>query len=157
MLAAAPTLVLLLAWAFAILDITPPGADSEVAFDETALRWVLYLALGWTGVVGGLMHTLFARGTARSIGWHTSGFQYEVGFANLGIGLGAIYAAAQDASEAWVAASIAGSVFLLLAAGNHIREMAAERNFAPGNTVILLSDLGTPVSLIALLIATNAI
>ncbi|HSI81002.1 MAG TPA: DUF6790 family protein [Solirubrobacterales bacterium] len=157
MLAATPTLVLVLAWAFAVFDLTPPGADSGVAFDEAALRWVLYLALGWTGVVSGLMHTVFARRVASSIGWQTSGFQYEVGFANLGIGLGAIYAASQDAPEAWVAASIAGGTFLLLAAANHVREIAADRNLAPGNTVILLSDFGTPLSLLALLIATKAI
>lgn len=155
--AAAPALVLVLAWAFALFDVTPPGADAGVAFDETALRWVLYLALGWTGVVASLMHTALARRTAESIGWPTSGFQYEVGFANLGIGLAGIYAASHDSPEGWVAASIAGSAFLLLAGAYHVREIITERNFNPGNTVILLSDFGTPASLIALLFATGSI
>jgi hypothetical protein len=91
------------------------------------------------------------------IGWETSGFQYEVGFANLAVGLAGIYAAGRDASEAWVAASLAGGTFLLLAGGYHVIEIFRDRNFAPGNTVILISDFGIPISLFALLISTNAI
>jgi uncharacterized protein DUF6790 len=157
MSAALPSMVLAVAWLLAILDVTPPGASASVPFDESALRWILYMAVGWTGVAAGLMHTVFARSTAKSIGWETSGFQYEVGFANLGIGLAGLYAAGRDTSDAWVAAAIPAGVFLLLAAANHIREMFAERNFAPGNTLILVSDLGIPISLLVLLLATNAI
>jgi hypothetical protein len=115
------------------------------------------MAVGWAGVVGGLMHTVFARSTAKTIGWETSGFQYEVGFANLAIGLAGIFAASNDSPDGWVAASIAGGVFLGFAGLNHVREIFADRNFAPGNTVILVSDFGIPISLFALLLATNAI
>jgi hypothetical protein len=34
---------------------------------------------------------------------------------------------------------------------------ARDRNYAPGNTAILLSDLGIPISLFLLLISTGAI
>ena len=44
------------------------------------------------GPTPGVFHTPFAKETAKAIGWETNGFQYEVGFANLAIGLGAIYA-----------------------------------------------------------------
>ncbi len=121
------------------------GGGSGADFDEEALRWVLFLGIGCVGVAAGLMHTVFARQAAKAIGWETSPFQYEVGFANLGVGLAAIYAAVHDSSEAWVTTSI------------HIREIFTERNFAPGNTVILISDLGAPVSALVLLLATNAI
>jgi hypothetical protein len=40
---------------------------------------------------------------------------------------------------------------------NHVREIIRDRNYAPGNTAILISDFGVPVSLVALLLATNAI
>lgn len=157
MSAAIPSIVLAVAWLLAIVGATAPGAGPDTPFAEAALRWVLNLAVGWTGVVAGLMHTVFARRTAATIGWQTSGFQYEVGFANLGVGLAGIYASGCDAPEAWVAASIPACVFLLLAAANHLREAIAERNYAPRNTVILLSDVGTPVSLLVLLFATGAI
>lgn len=152
-----PPLTLAIAWLLAIFGVTPPGADGSAPFDESALRWVLFLSGGWGFVGGAVMHTVFARPIARSIGWETSGFQYEMGFASLGIGLGAIYAAIKDSPEAWVAASVAAGVFLLLAGFNHVRESFAERNFAPGNTVVLLSDFGVPISLFVLLLATNAI
>lgn len=157
MIAFAPPLVFALAWLFALLGWSAPGADSAVPFDEQALRWMLFLGMGWSILAGALMHTVFARGTAKAIGWETNGFQYEVGFASLGIGLAGIYAASSDASAAWVAAALAGGTFLLLAGLNHIVEIIRESNYAPGNTVILISDLGVPISLLALLIATNAI
>ena len=49
--------------------------------------------------------------------------------------------------------SIVLSVFLLGAAGLHVMEMIRYRNFAWGNTWVLLYDVGLPVSLIALLVA----
>ncbi len=87
------------------------GGGSGADFDEEALRWVLFLGIGCVGVAAGLMHTVFARQAAKAIGWETSPFQYEVGFANLGVGLAAIYAAVHDSSEAWVTTSIAAGTF----------------------------------------------
>ena len=49
--------------------------------------------------------------------------------------------------------SIVLSVFLLGAAGLHVTEIIRDRNFAWGNTWVLLYDVGLPVSLIALLVA----
>jgi len=54
-------------------------------------------------------------------------------------------------------APIAGGLFLFLAGVNHAREIFTERNYAPGNTFILISDFGVPISLLALLISTSAI
>jgi hypothetical protein len=156
-LALAPPLAFVLSWVFALIGWNAPGTDSGTPMDEQALRWILYIGMGWTAAVGSLMHTVFARKTAESIGWTTSGFQYEVGFANLAVGLAGIYAGAQDEPGAWIAASIAGGVFLLLAGLNHIVEIIREKNFAPGNTAILISDLGVPISLFCLLISTGAI
>ena len=157
MLAYAPPAAFVLSWLFAVLGWNAPGTDAATPFSEQALRWILYIALGWTAAVGSLVHTVFARSTASSIGWETNGFQYEVGFANLAIGLAGIYAGSSARPEAWIAASIAGGIFLLLAGLNHIVEIVRHKNYAPGNTVILLSDLGVPISLFALLISTRAV
>jgi hypothetical protein len=56
-----------------------------------------------------------------------------------------------------VTASIASGLFLLSAGINHITEIVRSRNYAPGQTVILISDFGIPLSLLILLIATGAI
>jgi predicted membrane channel-forming protein YqfA (hemolysin III family) len=157
MVAFIPPGLFVLAWAFALAGSEAPGTDASTAFDENALRWVLFLAVGWTGVGAAIPHTIFARQTAKSIGWETNGFQYEVGFANLAVGLTGIYAAGQDASQAWIAAALAGGAFLALAGAYHVVEIVRDRNYAPGNTAILISDFGIPISLLALLLATNAI
>jgi hypothetical protein len=152
-----PPLFLVLSWIFALVGWDAPGTDASTAFDEQALRWILFLAVGCTGIGGSIPHTIFAKSTARSIGWQTNGFQYEVGFANLAIGLAALYASFQDESEAWITASLAGGVFLALAGIYHVVEIVRQRNYAPGNTIILISDFGVPISLLVLLVATNAI
>lgn len=152
-----PVVTFGLAWLFAGLGWDAPGIASGAPFDQLALHWVLYLALGWTAVGAAVSHTVFARKTAASIGWQTSGFQYEVGFANLAVGLAGIYAAYQSEPAAHVAGAIAGGVFLFCAGCYHIVEIVRDRNYEPGNTVILISDFGVPASLLALLIATNAI
>lgn len=152
-----PPLFFVLAWVFALIGWDAPGADASAATDEQALRWILFLSVGWASVGGAVSHTVFARETAQSIGWETSGFQYEVGFTNLAIGFAGIYAAIQDAPEAWVASAIAGGTFLFLAGCYHVVEIVRDRNYNPGNTAILISDFGIPVSLLALLFATNAI
>jgi hypothetical protein len=157
MIAFVPPLLFVLAWVFALLGWEAPGTEAATPFDENALRWMLFLALGWTAVGAAIPHTIFARQTAKAIGWETNGFQYEVGFANLAVGLAGIYAANQDASQAWIAAALAGGVFLALAGAYHVVEIVRDRNYAPGNTAILISDFGTPISLLVLLLATNAI
>lgn len=157
MFAYAPPVCFVLAWVFAVAGLGAPGTDAATPFDEQALRWMLFLGMGWSIAGGSIAHTIFARATAKSIGWETNGFQYEVGFASLAIGLAGIYAAFVDEPSAWIVGSIAGGLFLLLAGVNHVVEIVRERNYAPGNTVILLSDLGVPISLLVLLISTGAI
>ena len=87
----------------------------------------------------------------------SNGFQYEVGFASFAMGLGGIYASTVDQPGAWVTASIASGLFPLIAGINHIIEIVRNHNYAPGQTVILISDFGIPVSLLVLLVVTGAI
>ena len=101
------------------------------------------------------MHTVFARKTAANIGWQTNGFQYEIGFASLGLGVAGILAGA-TVPAAWLPVAAAGAIFLVLAGANHIREMAKDRNFSAGNTTILLYDFGLPLSYAIALIAARA-
>ena len=68
MIALAPPLAFGLSWLFALIGWNAPGTDSGTPMDEEALRWILFIGLGWTAAVGSLAHTAFARGTAESIG-----------------------------------------------------------------------------------------
>jgi hypothetical protein len=120
MVAYLPPFVFLFSWALALIGVEAPGTHGSTPFDELALRWMLFFGLGMSILGGAITHTVFAKDTAKSIGWEPSGFQYEVGFASLGMGLAGIYASVVDEPKAWVAASIAGGLFLLLAGLNHI-------------------------------------
>jgi hypothetical protein len=151
----APPILFVLAWVFVLLGVTAPGADGDPPFDENAIRWILFLAAGWTSIGAFLAHTIFARKTAEGIGWTTNDFQYEVGFANLGIGVACLVASYQDVPEAWIIGATAVSVFYALAGINHIVGIVREKNLAPGNSLILLADFGVPISLWILLLNGN--
>ena len=144
-------LTLAAAWILSLLNVAAPGAVSGEAFADSAMRWMLFLPGGIMFLVSAVMHTVFAKSTAKNIGWQTNGFQYEIGFVSLGLGVAGIIAGSSS-SPAWLPIAVAQSIFLVLAGANHVREMAKERNFAPGNTLVLLYDFGLPISYIALLL-----
>jgi disulfide bond formation protein DsbB len=99
---------------------------------ERLLAWTLLLPIGVTGLWAGISHVFFPAIAAAHIGWQTSPFQFEVGMADLAIGVTACIAFWQDLS--FKAAAVCGaSVFLLGDAIGHVREMMVAGNFAPGN------------------------
>jgi hypothetical protein len=152
-----PPALFLIAVACALLGVDPPGATSDPGLDESLLLWTIYLSFGWAGIGAGISHTLFARQTAAGIGWQTGDFQYEVGFADLARGLGAIYAVHSASQDAWVAISIVAGGFMVLAGLNHIRGMAKAGNFAPGNSLIVLANFGAPIVALAALVSVGAV
>lgn len=152
-----PPALFIVALVLAFLGVDPPGAGTNPDLDETLLLWTLYLSIGWTGIGAGIAHTFLAKSTAESIGWESNDFQYEVGFADFSMGLAAMYAVYVGSQEAWVAVSIVGGVFLTLAGINHIRGMIRDRNFAPGNSLILIADLGPPIVALVTLSSLGAI
>jgi len=151
-------LVVVLAWVFAWLGWSPPfvsGGTGAEAFAEDAMRWMLILPAGIQSLIAGLMHTVFAKSTAKDIGWETNGFQYEIGFSAYAMGVGSILAASRG-WDTWLVMTAVLSIFLLLCAVQHIMKMVQDKNFKPGNSVILLYDIGLPVSMICLLVATHS-
>jgi hypothetical protein len=89
------------------------------------------------------------------IGWAPSPFQYEVGVANLGLGLASIYAAFRG-FEARLAVAIAAACFLIGAGFGHIRDIVVAGNLAPGNAgPIMVTDFLTPLAILVLLFFAN--
>jgi len=146
-----PGLTVVIAWVLALIGVTSIG-EAQGTFAGDAMQWMLFLPGGIMFLVSALMHTVLAKRTAAQIGWTTNGFQYEIGFVSLGLGLAGVVAAA-SVPAAWWPIAIAQGVFLILCAVNHVREMRSSRNFAPGNTLILIYDIGLPVSYLALYLA----
>jgi len=141
--------MLILAWILALSGVTSPGHMASDTSAVSYIRWLLYFA-GFVFIFSAIMHSVFAKSMAVSIGWKTNGFQYEIAAVSLGLGLGCFYAVYHGV-EAWVAISLPIVSFLFLAGVNHLYEMVRKKNYAPNNSLILIWDFGLPVSLLALL------
>ena len=143
--------LLFVAWGFALSGSTAPGAVAGEATAMGYLRWILYFT-GFVMLFSSVMHSVFAKSMAASIGWKTNGFQYELAAVSLGLG-GACFYAVYNGIEAMVAVSIPIVSFLALAGVNHVVEIVRKHNYAPNNTMILIWDFGIPISLVALLVS----
>jgi Na+/melibiose symporter-like transporter len=119
---------------------------------ERLLRYLFVFPLGLLGLWAFVGHVFFPVRAAADIGWQPSPFQFEVGYANLGIGLASIYAA-YTTFYARVAVAIAASCFLIGAGIGHVQDIVAFGNLTPGNAgPILVTDFLTPMAVIALLL-----
>jgi hypothetical protein len=97
----------------------------------------------------------FTEQAAEAIGWPPSPFQYEVGVANLGVGLAAIYAAFRG-FETRVAVGIAAACLLIGAGLVQIRDIVAAGSLAPGNAgQIMIADFLTPIIVLMLLVLAS--
>jgi hypothetical protein len=119
---------------------------------DRLLRYLFLFPLGVQGLWAFVGHVFFAEQAAASIGWANTPFQYEVGVANLGLGLASIYAAFRG-FEARLAVGIVVACFLIGAGIIHIVDVVAQGNLAPGNAgPILVTDFLTPVVILVLLV-----
>lgn len=143
------------AWILALTGTEAPGSKVGDASDVNSLRWMLFFS-GVIFLVSAFMHSVLAKKTAASIGWTTNGFQYEIAYASLGMGLACLYAG-NHGKEAWIAVALPTFTFLFLAGVNHVVEIVREKNYAPNNTLILVWDFGMSISMVALLLSIGAI
>ena len=137
--------------AFALSVATRAGRPT---WPERCLSWVLLLPIGMTGLWAGVSHVFFPHVAASHIGWEVSPFQFEVGMADLAIGVTAI--TAFWCSLPFKAASVcAASVFLLGDAIGHVHQMLAAGNFAPGNAGLpFYMDVICPLLAITLVVVS---
>ncbi|ODR96558.1 hypothetical protein AUC70_14905 [Methyloceanibacter stevinii] len=91
---------------------------------DRALRYVFIFPLGLLGIWAFIGHVMFPAQSAAAIGWPPSPFQFEVGYANLGLGLASLYAAFTT-FYARVAVAIAASCFLVGAGIGHVHDIMA--------------------------------
>jgi hypothetical protein len=119
---------------------------------ERLLAWILLLPIGVTGLWAGIYHLFFPAVAAAYIGWEVSPFQFEVGMADLAIGLTACIAFWCDLNFKAAAVS-AAAIFLLGDAVGHIRQMLITGNFAAGNAgVPFYMDIICPLLAIGLVV-----
>ncbi|MEO7402627.1 MAG: DUF6790 family protein [Burkholderiales bacterium] len=115
----------------AIFSVTQRGKVGG-SFVEQLFRWVLLLSVGVQGVYTFILHVFFSTYAAEHIGWAPSPFQFEVGVADLTVGLLGLIAFWSNFSFR-VAATIAAVVWYGGDAIGHVYQMIVAHNFAPGN------------------------
>jgi hypothetical protein len=118
------------------------------------LAWLLLLPVGLGGLWSAFFHLAYPEMAARFIGWQDSPFQFEVGMADLAIGIAGC--AAFRASHGFQAATVlVNAVFLLGDAAGHVRQMIAADNYASGNAgPVFYLDIILPLATIVLLLVS---
>jgi hypothetical protein len=108
---------------------------------------------GWFSIVSGLFgHILYADEVASGIGWPlNSGFQMELAFAAIGIGLVGFFGFWNRSF--WLPFIIAKTTFMWGAGFTHIKHMVEQKNFSASNTgIVVYWDFLLPIFLIGLFI-----
>jgi len=119
---------------------------------DRLLNWILLLPIGVSGIWAAVFHLFFPEIAAADIGWESSPFQFEVGMADLAMGLAACISFWRSL-DFKAAVVIINAIFLLGDAIGHVRQMIAEANFASGNAgAPFIGDLVFPALSIILLI-----
>jgi hypothetical protein len=122
-----------------------PRPWSRAIVVEAMLSWFLFFSLGVSFLYNFVMHVFFSEMAAAFIGWQTSPFQKEVGFASLGFSVVG-FMAFKGGTGIRLAALVGPACFLWGAAAGHVQQMVEAHNFAPGNAgVIFYTDILLPV------------
>ena len=118
---------------------------------ETVLEWVLVywlmIALGLAGIVGGLYHLFDGPDIAEQIGYTRGdgGFQTEVGFGDLAVGVAAFLCRFIRDPLFWLAVLIVVTISLWGDGYGHIHQEVVYDNHDPDNTgVVLYYDFIAP-------------
>jgi hypothetical protein len=119
---------------------------------EIVLLWWIVVTIGVAGIVGGLFHLFDGPAIAREIGFTRGdgGFQTEVAFGDLALGLAAVLCI-WIRDRYWLAILIVAAVSLWGDAFGHIHQAVVNDNHDPDNTgPVLYTDILFP--LVALLL-----
>jgi hypothetical protein len=126
-----PAILFVAALAVAVLVKRP------ARFSTRLLDWMLLLSVGVEESWAGLFHVFFPHIAAASIGWEVSPFQFEIGVADIAIGVTAIRSFWSPL--AFKAATIAYiTLFYAGVAIGHVREAVTSANFSANNFGLLL-------------------
>jgi hypothetical protein len=124
-----------------------PGKRTAEGAIDVVLLWWIVVTIGVGGVVGGLFHLLDGPDIAREIGFTRGdgGFQTEVGFGDLALGLAALLCV-RFRDRYWLAILIVAAISLWGDAYGHIHQEVANDNHDPDNTgPILYADILFPL------------
>lgn len=104
---------------------------------ERYLAWLLLLSVGVSGIWAAIFHIFFPAIASAQIGWSVSPFEFEVGVADLALGVTAVIAFWRSLSFQSAVATYA-LVFYVGVTLGHLYQAFAHDNFSPDNFGALL-------------------
>ena len=120
------------------------------AIAETYLVYLLFIYVGLMGLLTAYAHVFRPVQTSASIGWQPSPYEYEVGMADLTVGVLGVLCF-WFRGNFWLATAIANAVWLLGDALGHIRQMLLVNNHAANNSgIFLVAEIITPLVILFL-------
>jgi hypothetical protein len=132
------------------LAVSPQRRSSGATVAGTYLLYLLFIYVGLMGGMTAYAHVFRPVETSASIGWLTSPYEYEVGMADLTVGVLGILCLWLR-GEFWLATAIANAVWLLGDAVGHVRQMVVSNNHAANNSGIFLAvEMVMPVVILLL-------
>jgi hypothetical protein len=122
---------------------------------ERYLSWLLLLSIGGECLWAGLPLIFIPKLAASYVGWQVSPYQFEIGVADVALGVVAIL-------SFWKSLDFKAAVVIFIAvffgglAIGHIRQIITTGDFSPGNGgTLLILTIAEPLLLVALLLAAR--
>jgi hypothetical protein len=132
------------------LAFSPGRRSSRTAIAGTYLLYLLFFYVGLMGVLTAYAHVFRPIETSASIGWQTSPYEYEVGIADLTVGILGVLCL-KFGGNFWLATALANAVWLLGDAVGHVRQMTVNNNHAANNSgVFLVTEFIMPLVILSL-------
>lgn len=124
--------------------------SSAAAIVGTYLIYFLFIYVGLMGLFTAYFHVFEPGRASASIGWAPSPFEYEVGMADLTMGvLGVLCIVFRR--EFWLATAIGNAMWFLGDAVGHVREMTLQNNHAENNAgIFLVFEFAVPILMLGL-------
>lgn len=107
------------------------------SWPERYLSWVLLLAVGADAIWAGFFHVFFPEVASQQIGWQPSPFEFEVGIADISLGVVAVIAFWRGL-EFKTAIAIYAILFYAGVSVGHVIQAFGHDDFAPDNFGLLL-------------------
>lgn len=133
-----------------------PGRHEVVTFTYVLWGEIVFYCVGIGFVYTWYFHAYLSAYTAPFIGWQPSPFEWELAWAELGLGVVALTALWRG-YDMRLAATLMYCIFVFGAAAQHIHQMLAAHNYAPGNAGVVLwfGDIALPIGLLLLAMASR--
>ncbi len=130
--------------------LSPERRRSRAAVAGTYLLYLFFFYVGLMGLLTAYAHVFRPAETSASIGWSTSPYEYEVGMADLTVGVLGVLCM-KFRGDFWLATAIANAVWLLGDAVGHLRQMTIYNNHAENNSgIFLATEIILPIVILAL-------